>query len=122
MKVINLKNEKSFFTKCNATHRYSDRVFVSKTGGYFATSSDLVQGVEWTVYKLNDAYLPMNDDNLRKLQKDMLLADLFGIMFLGMKHDFTASTITEIKQEIKYLEEGLLTKNQNRSKVSGEVS
>jgi hypothetical protein len=105
MKVINLKNEKEFFTKCNANHRYSDRVFVSKAGAFLATSSDLVSGIEWTVYKLSDTYLPMNDDNLKELKKGMLLADLFGISFGGMKHDFTASTITEIKEEIKYIEE-----------------
>ena len=107
MKVINLKNEKDFFTKCNATHRYSDRVFVSKAGGFLATSSDLVSGVEWNVYKLKDTYLPMNDDNLKKLKNNMLIADEFGMLFAGMEHDFRASTITEIKEEIKYLEEVL---------------
>jgi len=99
MRTINLKNEKSFFTKCNATHRYSDRIMFGKSGIFVAISADLVGGVEWTVYKMKNASL---SDVIFACDHDKTWNEMYDNGDIEMS--FTASGLGLVQDEIKEME------------------
>jgi hypothetical protein len=103
MKLTNLKDEKHFFTKCNASYRYSTRMFTSSNNIYIAQAEDLFSGINWVLSVVkNDKdyseflrYLKSNDNSFDNYMDNT--------RFLA-----NCKTLKEVREEIKSNEEETL--------------
>ena len=103
MKLINLKDEKHFFTKCNGNYRYSTRMFSSSNNIYIAQAEDLCNGINWvlSVVKNGKDY----SEFLRYLESD---DNSFNNYMDNIRFLANCKTLKEVREEIKSNEEETL--------------